>query len=261
MKVVNSIAELNNYFSDLTNRVAGLKQFVVGNSEKILTVDRSNLTYPVLWLETPSGNWSMQNAPSLNLEVYFVILENTPVDAWQREQYVLSRTLDLTGEVLRILKEDAENNLIDIDISRVNSDPILGYGTDNDYGWRTRVTFQIGVSPCVSDCAPAPACPVGTLARFTWTNTNTGDFDGLTIAENSLPTTEGWTLTWYHAIDGGAEVETADTFPSGLGAGSYILVKLRIVSGDCERWASAFFRSVPDCGQSVPYALDPKHCT
>lgn len=256
--MLSTLAEIQAYFRDIADVHPDINDFVVGDSEQILSVDRSSLNYPVLWLETPSVNWSMVDNPRRTYDFNFVVLINSPTDTWEHQQYILNRTLTITEQILVKIRDDSkEDNRIMMDNTRASSSPILGYGHDHDYGWRSRVSIDGYMQTCASTCKFPTYCEPGLIAAFTWNNNNLNDFSGVVIADTSTMT---GTIAWTYQIDEGAVVNSA-TPPNGdLGAGNYMLVTLTVTDDKCVKTASAFFTSAINCGNSVPYILKKSYC-
>lgn len=258
--IVGSLAELEAYFESLWQSYPGSGSFVTGDSHKIVTLDRSSLTYPVLWLETPEVDWNFSNKYQREYKIAFVILWNSPPDNWQRVRFVKSRSLDIVDHLLRWMQQDKEEVLLDYESLRASSYPIAPWGHDNDVGWRTELGIRTPISYCPEACKRQNVCPVGTLAKFSWHNANHGDFTGLGITNLTLPEDEDWDFEWTWQInDNPVETSTDDT-PFISEPGDYILISLKITLGGCTRYASAFFSSAGNCGESVPYLLTKIDC-
>lgn len=260
MNVVGSLAELEAYFENLSETHPDIKDFLVGDSDKILSMDRSRLNYPCLWLETPEVDWTFGNQRQRNYKVAFLILWNTPTDDWEKERLVKSKTLDITDQILRWIQEDKENDIVLFDVLNSKSMPVFGFGHDNDLGWRTEISLMSPIGWCAPTCKRVDACPVGTLAKFSWENNVAGYFTDLSISNLSLPEETSWTWEWTWQIDDNPEQMSVSEVPAITGSGNNILITLKITSGECERYASAFFNNAKNCGESVPYKLQKKNC-
>ena len=260
MRIVRTYAELTEYFRRIAEDHPDINYFIVGDDDKILSLDRSKIDYPVLWLEKPDVNWSMVNDLRRSYNVSFVVLENAAIDDWEKEDKIYNNLLNITGNILQWMQEDKQENIIDVDLVNVNSNPVNTYGHDNDNGWRTTIRIKGKEGQCAPACKRQNVCPVGTLAKFSWDNATAGGFAALTIANLTLPSAEAWTWEWTWSIDGGpAETSTSAT-PTISGAGENIYIRLKITSGDCERYASAKFNNKLNCGESNPFVMDKKYC-
>jgi len=252
---MKTLADIQAYFRNLADISPDINEFIVGDSEQILSIDRSAIQYPVLWLETPSVTWSFSAVGQRQYQFFFVVLINTTTDSWQHQQYILHRALEISGWLLEKLRADHHDGVLKIAFD-ASSDPILAYGHDNDFGWRTRVGIMSPIGPCADWCATDP-CPAGARAAFTWSNETAGSFSNLVIEDTSnYGEATGWATAWSWQVDGGA-VNTSSSPPGpDVGAGDYILITLTITLGDCTRQSSALILSnAVACGASVPSIL------
>lgn len=260
MNITTTLAELQTYFRQLGDRHPGINQVVIGDSEEILSVDRSKLNYPVLWIETPRVSWEFLDNPRRYYSLVFVVLENSPTDAWQHQQYLLDKTLTITEQLLAKMRDDMNDQLIFVDMATAQSDAILGYGHDHDYGWRTSFRVRSYMDSCASTCLWETACPVGALARFNWVNNNPGDFTDIDFTDSSLPADAAWLTAWSWQVDNGPVTVDKDPPPPNQGTGNYMYVTLTLTLGDCVLQASAIILAAQPCGDSVPYIIDKSYC-
>jgi len=257
--MVRTLADIQAYFRRLVSDSPDLATVLVGDSEEILSIDRSQIVYPVLWLETPTLSWSLDQVGEREYLLYFTILLGTKPENYRHQEYLLHKTLELTNKVLTKLRSDHLDDVLKIDIN-AQSDPITGYGHDFEYGWRTRLSILSPVTKCYDNDFD-PACPVGSWAAFTWSNNSPGGFSDLVLEDvSNYADVSGWTVTWRWKIDNGA-TQTSSTVPGpDLGAGSYMLLWLELELGDCQLLASAYITSAQSAGESVPYLLSIEYC-
>jgi hypothetical protein len=257
--MIRTLADIQEYFRRLATISPDIQEFVVGDSEQILSLDRSKMDYPVLWLETPTIRWDFDRVGSREYDFHIVILSNSPIDTWAYQQYILNQTAEITHWLLAKLKSDHADEVLQLSFS-ASSQPIVGYGHDHDYGWRTRLTIQAPMLSC-ADCHFPEVCPIGSIASFTWSNNVDGDFSNLVLTDTSIYTNEpGWAIAWNYQIDNGTVVTGSDVPGPDLGAGTYIKVWLIITNKDCTLTASAVFRNAVACGDSVPYMVENNFC-
>jgi hypothetical protein len=257
--MIRTLADIHTYFRQLAESSTDIKYFIVGDSEQILSEDRSRLDYPLLWLETPSVNWNIQNVGEREYVLFFTILVNTKPETWHHQQYILHRTLEITNRIISKLRSDHQDEVLKIGL-RMQSDPILGFGNDFDHGWRTRMSIMAPMSKC-EPCHFISSCPVGAMAAFKWENITDGSFSNLFITNTSnYAEATGWTTTWHWKIDGGAEQTSNDVPGPDLGTGSYMLLWLTIEKDDCSLVASAYITNSVSCGESVPQLLPIEYC-
>jgi hypothetical protein len=246
-----TLADIEEYFRLIGTAHPGIQQVVIGDSEEVLSVDRSTLNYPLLWLETPDVTWSLRNMQR-EYSIAFVVLVNAQTDNWQRQRYILNQSLQITESLLARMAEDANVGQLFSAITSAQSDPILGYGHDHDFGWRTTLRMEVPMNAC-ADCA-LPA----TLgwAYFTWENASPGNFNVMTLADESRLDELTWATAWSWQVDG-AEITTSSEMPDGqFGAGKYLKLWKIMTSGSITRIASAFIEVQERCGESVPYLIE-----
>ena len=260
MNITTTLAELQYYLRNLGQLHPDIQDVIVGDSEQILSLDRSNLTYPVLWIETPTIDWDFGDNPHRYYNLAFVVLINTPADTWQHQQNILNRTAIITEQLLARLWSDAHANLIQLKRTTAKSEPILGYGVDNDYGWRTTLRPRAYMDSCAKTCLWPDVCPVGSLARFTWENQSLGDFTNIIFEDASLPADENWLTSWSWQVDEGEVMTDKDPPPPDQGQGNYIYVTLTITLDECVLTASALIFNHQPCGTSVPGLIDKSYC-
>ncbi len=256
MNITTTLGELDAYFKRLVDSHPNINSVVIGDSEQILSIDRSKIEYPCLWVETPNVDWHLKDNPKRYYSFGFVVLANVPADRWLAQRYALHTTLEITEQLLTKIKDDSDENLIFIEQGTATSYPVLGYGHDHDFGWRTTMRIRASMAPCADSCVWTDVCPVGSLVRFKWENNNLGDFSDIVFTDTSLPTTESWTFLWTWQIDGGTINTSATPPPINQAAGNYMYVTMKITSGSCVLIASALVLNNQGCGESVPYLID-----
>ena len=260
MRIVNTYTELMNYLRDFSEQHPDINYFVFGDSDKILSLDRSLLKYPVLWVETPIVNWVGLTGIRRDYSVSFVVLENAAIDDWEKEAVIFNRSLDITGHILQWMQDDKEAGLINVDLRNVQSNPVATYGHDNDNGYRTTVNF-IGIeNACAPACKRQLTCPVGTLAKFSWNNASAGNFSELSIINETLPADEAWEWEWSWRVDNGPAETSTDEVPVISTDGNSLYLQLKIASGDCVRYASTQFNNQKNCGESSPLIINKTIC-
>jgi len=246
-----TIADIEEYFRQLAANHVGIKDVVIGDSEEVLSVDRSRLNYPLLWLETPDVNWNLRSPMRREYSIAFVVLINAQTDNWKLQRYILHQTLEITQSLLARISEDASMGWFKIP-ANAKSDPILGYGHDHDYGWRTSFSIETPMNAC-ADCQ---LLSPGAWAFFTWQNNTPGGFTNLIIQDESDLGELTWTTTWRWQIDAGTVQTSSNLPPENLGSGAYIIIWKTMVSGSITRIASAFIVAEERCGASVPYLIE-----
>ena len=249
--MTQTLADLQYYFRTLAEQSTDIQQFNIGDAEQVLSLERSKGKYPLLWLETPYISWKWDNNAKRTYDFYFVVLINSKVDDWDYQQYILHRASEITATLIKRMKQDHSDEVIKI-VNIGQSMPILGYGHDHDYGYRTSISFEVPLGKC-PDYSFVNSCPKGNKLAFTWSNRNPGGFTDLQITDESeLNDSLDWEITWRYRIDNSGVVESEDPPQSNLGSGSFILIWVHATDGICEFTASAVFSNGMGCGLSVP---------
>lgn len=255
-----TLLAIQDYFRALAAAHPDVHDYVLGDSEAILSRDRSHLRYPLLWLETPEVQWAYRPAPaSRRYTLSFVVLMHSAMDVPEREQYALHRTLEITHELLAQLSQDIADGEAAMGLvswgGPAASMPVLGYGVDNDHGWRTTIELSAPALNCV-DCpgllagAPAPALQLA----FTVANTGTAPAFHVAVTVQP-PSADVWTYNWVWYIDGGPMQLTA---PSGaIGVGAVLYIALTATRGSTMLYASAIVPAGRPCVASVPGVYPP----
>jgi len=118
---------------------------VHGNSERILQRDRSNIAYPVLWLETPDINPRDVAGLRHDYQGTILVLTNAQAGDWDKEDEQLDKMLIIVNDLLQKMYEDYEAGTLQE--FRVNGaiEHKGRWGTDNDWGWRFSFTISVQV--------------------------------------------------------------------------------------------------------------------
>ena len=261
MIIVNTYSEYMAYFRSIADAHPDIKTFVSGDSDRILSMDRSSLEYPVLWVESPDINWNVyEGIVKQAFRGAFVVLKNAQIDYWQQEDFAMDICGKITSDIIKKISEDANEGYITIGDSKgFRSDPIKTYAHDNDHGFRTEVNIETNDGYCVDEFKDQSLCPLGTLIKFQYENAVAGDFSSLTITNQSLPEDNSFTYEWTWQFDEGSEQTSTDISPTITGSGNYLLVKLKATQGACVRYASIFINNSKNGGISVPYLLESKY--
>ena len=256
MKIVTNIAEYIDYFRQLAEGMPGINSFVWGSSDIILSKDRSDLDLPCLWLEVPEIVWLFKDDLKESYDTVFTILENVGDDEWSRREAAFNHTGWLTKNVIKKINADRREHIIQVDLSRAKSYPVDTMNANGDKGWRTQgIVFNGHDSDCLPDEMNQSDCPIGTLPKFYFNNSNDGDFNNLLIEQKTLPTSIPWVYEWKWFIDNGP-VTTSDTAtPLLSGSGRCMYLQLKISDKNCTRYASAEILNTVNSGFSVPFKI------
>jgi hypothetical protein len=149
---VTDFASYKAYFKDIatpniTGSLKSLKDFAIGGTERIVSGQRSKLSYPCLWLEYPDLKLKDNKGGDFsgNFNGAFAIIKNCPQDDWDAQDDAMQETYLIAMDVISKMIQDryyrSNDSKFYFDPSSITIDPINTMMTDNDYGWR--VAFQI----------------------------------------------------------------------------------------------------------------------
>jgi hypothetical protein len=138
--VINSYASFVQYFRELAQQSTQLAgSFYVGDSWRIISAQRSEITYPALWLEYPIITDELDaDGDTLRKEISFAfsITGGQPTDDWAAQDARLDQCREILGKVIARLKKDSDANLFDL-ILPMQAEPLATVMADDQYGWRT----------------------------------------------------------------------------------------------------------------------------
>lgn len=126
------------YFRRLAARHVELKgSFVHGNAGRIIAGSRSGISYPCLWLETPTLALAEKddNFPQGTRRAAFVILESVPPDDYEAQDTGWASAERIALDVLAMLRHDRKARLFSFGLGGV-LEPVLTLTVDNEIGWR-----------------------------------------------------------------------------------------------------------------------------
>lgn len=256
--MISSYADITYYLRRLGDLHPDIKEVVVGDSEQIMSQDRSKLDYPCLWIETPKVTYTLGSHNKSSYSWNITVLINTPVDDWVGQQHILHRCLNIVDDLLAKINQDAEDGHLYTVGSQASADAILGYGHDYDFGWRFSLQLGRLMPSCPGACSFAADASAHLLPEFSYTNNNLGDFTDIFITD--LSTLEDVTATEWKLQKDGGTISTLSTPPNDIGQGEYLMITLKKVAGGVTYYASLFVTNTQTCASSVPYIIDKKYC-
>lgn len=248
-------ADFINYFQLLASGHQDIVDFQYGDSEKILTSEVSNMSFPTFWLETPDVRLSDRNAdPHMVFSSSFVIMDSCPADEWTEQMTKFDKTYRLAQDfVLKILK-DSDSLEFNFDRDQVEMYPIFNKQSSPVVGWR--VEFRVDIYPDGCDLSKFELnCPIGAIAKFKWTNQSTDEFD-VTFENHSFPSS-GWTVEMNYYVDD-EPVQTTASFPSSnfVDTGNQLYVEMKLSNENgCDLLASAVIFPQQTSGWSLPFKV------
>lgn len=149
--MITSYDSFVQYFRDLVASHTSLQTFEVGNSERILSRERSELTYPLLWLEYPDISMYWQGGYKGRYASAFLVLLPAPADDWTQEEADLNTALQYCYEILAKMNEDSEEGEFEFELEKCALMPKEKWSGDNDWGWRVDFSIIGAIDDCVND--------------------------------------------------------------------------------------------------------------
>lgn len=148
-----TLTEYKNYFKSLSEHHSVIKDFCIGGSERILNRMRSEIRYPICWLEYPDIGMVQNGGTKARFSGAFSILFQCAPSDWDQEDADLDQALQICLEFIERMVEDEENGeLFEFDPLGIDLQMKEKYADDNDHGWR--VSFDlVSMTPCLPDQA------------------------------------------------------------------------------------------------------------
>jgi hypothetical protein len=146
---IESFNDFKAYFSAFKGAL-GIKDFVFGDSNRILNALNSSIDYPVLWLHTPDIKPFESGGRKNRFTSDFLILKNAAADDYEQQETNFSDCLEIVWKVLRRMERDAESGVFDFDIDSADIQPKSALSSDNMNGWF--VTFSLSTPGCGDMC-------------------------------------------------------------------------------------------------------------
>lgn len=131
------LTEVAGYFRSIKEESLFFKDFVVGGAAEIMDLSRSELTYPVLWLELPTMAPGDNGAGNITAtrDLGVVVLDQLrETDASELEAY--ERTEQLVVDLLSHVLKHGRLRQFGFDLNKVKVEPISTLFVDNERGWR-----------------------------------------------------------------------------------------------------------------------------
>jgi hypothetical protein len=144
-------AQYKQYFSNLASSHTLLKDFAYGLDERVINRERSNVAFPLLWAEDPTINPIWKQGLTLQFRGRLLVLENTPVDDWEKQEQAQDRTWQIAMDILIKMIEDSETGVFDLSLSSLSIDPVFTYLNDNDIGFEIAFQLESASAYCVNE--------------------------------------------------------------------------------------------------------------
>jgi len=134
----NKLPDFIDYFRQLAAGHVELKTFVHGAAGRIISGSRSGITYPCLWLETPTLGFSEKDgtAPLGRRHCAFVVLEKVPGDDYEAQDAGWAATEQIALDVLSYMLRDRKARKFTFMLNERPLEPVATLTVDNEIGWR-----------------------------------------------------------------------------------------------------------------------------
>jgi hypothetical protein len=151
---VNSYSTYKSFFQTLAANNIALQDFVLGDSQRIIGDSRSEISYPVLWLESPDMK-VMDNKASNFLGEFtgaFSILDNIPPDDYTAQDAAMESTYQIALQAISYMLKNRRGRIdspeFTLDLNSITLNPIASLLVDNCYGWRVEFRFTENIGIC-----------------------------------------------------------------------------------------------------------------
>jgi hypothetical protein len=151
---VQSFETYKEYFKDLADKHKGINSFVMGDSERIIGMQRSKIAYPNLWLESPdiSIKDNKSDNPQGDFKGALNIITNCKTDNYEQQDAAMETNFQLAVDVISRMIRDrigrSENPMFNLDLNSIQMMPINSMMIDNDFGWRVEFLLNNNVLFC-----------------------------------------------------------------------------------------------------------------
>ena len=145
MITITGFTSFINYFRGLATSHVDIASFAHGNSERILHRTRSDINYPVLWLETPDVFPREAGQLVSDFRGTLLILTHAQEGDWEKEDEEMHNMLAIVYDLVNKIMADADDGLLQSFALQGPIEPKGRWGTDNDWGWRFSFTISVPV--------------------------------------------------------------------------------------------------------------------
>lgn len=149
---MNTPEALTAYFEDMIANCANnpqfeglsIRSFIEGDSRRLIENSRSELNYPLFFLEIPAFQLgqNFKADPNGSARFGFAVLENSPVGDYALQRQIRQRTY-LTGlRVLGQLVKDSKTKGFYLHLDSTLIEPVNSWFVDNDFGYRFEILLS-----------------------------------------------------------------------------------------------------------------------
>jgi len=137
--MANTLKTYIDYFKQLASEHVELKgSFVHGAAGRIISGSRSDFTYPLLWLETPTMVLTDKDgtAPFGTRQGAFVVLLSAPTNDYDAQDAAWIQAEALALDVLSYLRRDKKLRKHTFDLTDRPLEPVATLSVAGEIGWR-----------------------------------------------------------------------------------------------------------------------------
>jgi hypothetical protein len=134
-----TLPDFIDYFRRLAAaNVALAGSFVHGAAGRILAGSRSKITYPCLWLETPTLGFEEKDgtAPLGKRRCAFVVLQKVATDSYAEQDAGWAQAEAIALQVISYLLRDRKARKFSFTLNERDLEPVATLTVDNEIGWR-----------------------------------------------------------------------------------------------------------------------------
>lgn len=140
------LTEVGAYFGSIQQESRFLNDFVLGGVNDIIGRSRSDLRYPLLWLEPPTLIPSDNGAGNImaSRDLGIVVLDK--VQDGETELQAYERTEQLSIDVLSHIMKHNRLRQFGFDLNKVKMEPVSTLFVNNERGWRLAFPLEAGLN-------------------------------------------------------------------------------------------------------------------
>lgn len=147
--MTNSIESYIDFSKNFADNHSEICDFVYGKSRKILSKQRSEIEYPVLWLDIPDVDVDLNDEDCTIFRGSFIALTNVSNDDDCHEQEQEELTFKIMLQLVTRIINMHKTGQIQLLNKNLTLEPCSSWSTDDDTGWR--VDFAIKGEPLCFD--------------------------------------------------------------------------------------------------------------
>ena len=129
----------------------------MGDSERIISIQRSSIEYPCLWLESPDINVRDNKSDTIQADFRGAlnIISNCATDDYEAQDAAMESNFQIAVEVISRMVRDrrgrSETPMFNLDLNSIQMLPINSMMIDNDFGWRVEFLLSNHLNICYTE--------------------------------------------------------------------------------------------------------------